>query len=267
MWFYFVFLIVATIAFFGIAMIVVRKFPQLSRIDTSIIPEERTLQKKKEIIKERAVRQSVALFRPLFTWFGQKIFAIRMRFRTLYRRLLDMEAQIHNQKPLSSEEREEKIKSSIIAAEKAVEEGEESVAEKRYIEAIALDPRRKEAYIGLARVYETNRRFYEAREMYEFIRRLLNRLGGATVSEKGEIEVALGEVCLAMDDYHAAHVSFERALTFEPANPRYLDLLLETCILEGAKEKAIELLARMHDANPENQKLRELSDKVAAMKE
>ncbi|MEY4744907.1 MAG: hypothetical protein RL272_852, partial [Candidatus Parcubacteria bacterium] len=77
----------------------------------------------------------------------------------------------------------------------------------------------------------------------------------------------LGLAAQAAGDARDARSAFERAVAFEPANPRHLDLLLDACILEGDKSRASEVFARLKSANPENNKLDSLAERIAAMPE
>jgi predicted Zn-dependent protease len=69
------------------------------------------------------------------------------------------------------------------------------------------------------------------------------------------VEKDLGEIAAALD-------SVRDALEFEPNNPRYLDLILDLGIMKKDKKLCEENLARLIEANPENNKIEEWRQKI-----
>ena len=284
--FYAVVFVVIIAGLAGIAVVVVRKFPQLSLIDTAALPLERDAKKKKAIIQERVSRMTGAFGRRIAAALTKLFELLRDRFRASYRKLLLLERQYRLEKPLPPEEAAAKIAALTADAEHLLKSGEYGDAEKRYIEVLSIDGRSADAYWGLGALYIEAKRYEQAKETYAFLVRMLRkgsrcvhgddgalapgRERAADAAAHGDIAAGyfdLGLAARSAGDARGARAAFERAVAFEPANPRHLDLLLDACILEGDKSNASEVFARFSAANPENNKLDSLAARIAAMPE
>jgi tetratricopeptide (TPR) repeat protein len=283
---------VGTYCLIRIAVVVLPKFPQLALIDTGIIPAEREARKKKEIMHGRthrilagAVGSTGKALLPLWV-------QIRDAFRVKYRDLLNVQRQFKREKELTPAETRERIVSALADAAKLSEVGKNDEAEKKYMEALGYDPRRVEAYRGLADIYMDDRRYDRAKETLQYLIKALirenrcihgaGRRSFATAAEENpnacpaspaaHAEIAARSVALAtafteLRDAEGNMGAYELAVNMEPTNPRYLDLLLEACILGGDKRRAEEVLAAFRESNPGNAKLAEFDERVAGMAE
>ena len=74
-----------------------------------------------------------------------------------------------------------------------------------------------------------------------------------------------GETFEVKDDIAGARLAYEQAVRYEASNPRYLDLLVEACILEGDQERALDVLRTLEEVNSENQKLESLQERIKEM--
>ena len=79
------------------------------------------------------------------------------------------------------------------------------------------------------------------------------------------VVAALGEVALAREEYADAITYFQHAVSLRPRSPRYLDFLLEACIIGGNQAGAKEALAQLSTVNPENAKLPDFDRRIRAM--
>lgn len=295
MWFYLIFSIVSLIALIVIFVVFARLAPRTSLIDTENVPEERATQKKKEIINERFNRALRAQFErakdkiaPLFSRIHEWGKGLFQHLLNIERRL---ERRVREQKDLRAY-----VEELMVKATAAMEAGDTGEAEKKLVEVISIDAKHESAYRMLGDLYLDNRQLQEAWEVLTFLLKLtlrnacgpafvhadtgirnatpvtaqkLAQTCTAEVVERTEIAkqyARLGEVAQSITKGSEALAAFEHAVAFEPANPRYLDLLIEACILEKQKKRAKEVLASLREVNPENQKLGEFAEKIAELK-
>jgi tetratricopeptide (TPR) repeat protein len=268
----------------GIAAVVVRKFPQLSLIDTSALPLERDARKKKAIINDRASRMTAAFGRRIAATLTRGFERLRERFRSAYRKVLALERQYRKEKPVPAAQADAKIAVLAADAERLRKAGEYGDAEKRYIEILSIDRKNADAYWGLGGLYSDAKRYDQAKETFAYLVRMIRKDSRCLHGEDGS--AVEGRPCAAGSSAHAdiaagwlesglaaiaagnraeARIALERAAAFEPANPRHLDLLLDACILEGDKSRASEVFAQLKAANPENNKLDSFAERIASI--
>lgn len=246
---------------------------------------ERDAAKKKEIIRQRAERVAIVHGRKVQFWFVRMFEKAQERFRAAYRRLLILDRQFRMEKPSSPEAAADRIAALISDAQTAQLNGDFDGAEKKYIEVLGMDLRSHEAYWGLGALYLEARRYEESKETFAYLVRMIRKQSRCTHLENGaqserpceanaqaHADIAMGwfDAGLAAQaggDLEFSRQAFERAVAFGPANPRHLDLLLETCILEGDKARAGQVFAQLQAANPENNKLDALAERIAALPE
>lgn len=164
-------------------------------------------------------------------------------------------------------------------------------AERKYIAAVAFDPKSMEAYEGLGELYFAKKDYDAARATYAHIVKLNERNAaayarlGAIASASGNLPEAeqdyekalalsndlvsshldLGEVHRTMGKHEEALKNFLDARAIESRNPRVLDALLETAIMVKNKVLAEEVFAELKAVNPENQKLAEIAENIQAL--
>ena len=276
--------IVALLCLAGIAAVVLRKFPQLTMIDTAAIPKERDAIRKRQIAEERVHRAMTGFGRHVAEWSTAAFAFLRARFRALYARLIELEREMRPRPPRT--EIAKMVPELVAEAEEFLKAEDWSGAEKRYIEILKLDRKHVDAYWGLAACQVMTKRHAEAAEIYSYLVKLLRRRAGCTHDDAfvapsdractapaeahAEVATAFAELGLARrdaGDHVAARSGFEAAIAFGGDNPRHLDLLLEACILTGDKARALRVFERLSGANPDNQKLPSLADRIAAMPE
>lgn len=278
----------------GILVIVVRKFPQLTLIDTASLPKERESKKKKDIIKDRVGRKMSGWGRNLLETAARPFELLRGAFRRQFRRLLTLDKQLR-QKTLDPAAQRQKIRDLLEQASGFTAQGNLSEAEKRYIEVISLDRKHVAAYRGLGVLYLGNKQYMQTKETLGYLVKLMAKGGCAYAkaaqhsaperqripesadkrcaesptehAEMAKDHLNLGLTLKALDEARPSRLAFEGAVLFEPSNPKYLDLLLEACILEGNKERAWEVLDRLQAVNPENQKLDALRERISQLPE
>jgi len=275
------------------AVIVWRKLPQLASIRIESIPKFQQSAKKQQILDQR-LQQKLGhfearvgiLFKTSFAWLIQM-------FKKFRSRLVNLEREYHRKVIIQQasgdpEARRVKIAAILVEAQTALEAAEYSKAEQLYVDVVGVDPKSVEAYLGLADVAAAQKNYRNAREALQFALKLhagteaayvrlgrislqegnlaeaesdymksvaLNALTSSTHFELAEIEEKLGHI-------EKAGQAFAEAVKLEPANPKYLDGLLQFALRNSRLDLAHETWERLQQANPENQKL---SDYKVAM--
>ncbi len=290
--FYVVALVFIALCVAAIAAIVIRKFPQLTLIDVEALPKERETRKKKDIIHERVGRLVAEWWKNFAARVSPGIWALRRAFRRAYTKVLNLDYNFQGKPPAAAPvplaDARASVERMLEEARAAAKEGRTEQAEKRFVEIIKLDQKNTEAYRGLGDLYLETKHYAQAQETYAFLVKMAVRNcclahKGRACSEKdvknltpcpaspvvqGEIAknyYGLAAACRAAGDLPGARLALEGAVAHEPTNPKHLDLLIETCILEGDKERALEVFEKLKQANPENQKLGALLEKISAM--
>lgn len=280
--FYVIFGGIVVLSLLVVLIIVARKFPQLTMIDTGSLQKERDIQKKREIIKGRMDRMASGVGRRVAGAVLPVARGVRRKFRLLHAAALELEKRHFKPKKADPAAVRAKVESLLDEADALREKDEPALAEKRYIDVIAIERKNADAYRGLGQVYLELKRYNEARDTYAFLAKMAAKklCGGksgmehdaaaCTVGAEGHAEIAKIHVALAdamrgLDDREGTKAALEAALSYEGSNPRLLDLLLEECILGGAQERAAEALAELERVNPENNKLSSFRERIAAM--
>lgn len=272
--------------------IIIRKFPQLTLIDAEALPKERETRKKKDIIHERAGRLAAEWWKSFAARVSPWIWRARRAFRRAYTKILNLDYHFQSKPPVPAplplSEVRESVARMLREAASDLKDGRSDQAEKKYIEIIKLDPKNAEAYRGLGDLYLEAKNYSQAKETFAYLVRMTVR--SCCLAHKGracsEFEIkeltpcpaspaiqgdiaknyySLAVACRAAGDLAGARQALEGSVAHEAANPKHLDLLIETCILEGDKDRALEAYERLKEANPENQKLGTLFEKISAM--
>ena len=281
----------------GIFFIVIRHLPAVASLKPEELVHIRHQQLKAEILLSRFQRLVIA---PIGRFF-QNVQPWGKRFgEQFYRLLYLLKALEHYYEKVSLAKQRTATSTSAITqnCEQLLTEAEALVAkelyddaERKYIAAIALDPKSVVAYEGLGELYFTKKDYDAARITYAHIVKLNERSSaaharlGAIASASGNLKEAeqdyakaaelandlvsshidLGVMHQAMEKHEEALNNFLKARELEPKNQRVLDLLLDAAIILGKRSLAEEAFAALAETNPENQKLEELRARVAAM--
>lgn len=280
-----------------VIFIISKKFPLLATFDVSSIPEEKEAETKQKIMEERVQRKAKVFYNkisPIFKIIGN-FFA--RKFKDISQYLKELEEK--NKKRTKQEmlvtkqefvSQENKIDNLLKEADELSAKDDFNNAEKKYIEIISLDHRNINAYRGLGNMYIAQNNYADAKQTFEHVLKL-NKLDdeayaslGKIAEEAGDLAEAkddfqksiniknaaihyfeLAEVCLKMENHKEAVENLEKALEFEPNNPKYLDLLLTISINLKDSGRAFSLLRRLKEVNPDNQKISEFEKELSNM--
>ncbi|HLD60595.1 MAG TPA: tetratricopeptide repeat protein [Patescibacteria group bacterium] len=298
MWYYWIF---ATIIFLGIGVIVyvvARKFPQLARLDVENLPFEKEHRKKREILgkriatrEERLKKGIVGSLSPVRKWWGRFQLQFRIYVGRIERLWHHEERLKKRSHPEKEEVNEKKVEQLLGEGKRSLENTQLAEAEALFIAAIKADQHSTEAYRGLADTYLAQGALDEARQTYQFLLHLtptddmvMVKLADiAELQEKWDEAVFyyqqaavvndslsprfyhLAELLLKLGQPEVAREAIVQAVELEPKNPKYLDLLIETVILSGDKNAALQAYEELRMVNPDNQKLVSFKERISGM--
>lgn len=281
-------------------LIVARKFPQLSLLDVENVPEVREEKKKESFIKkqierkaENARKERQKEWKPIFERLKDAQMSFRRYVGRIERMVMNETMRVRKMTRHSTKIGVEKedLRTLINDGVFASEQNNLELAEKKYIAAIRIDPKNAEAYSGLGDVYRKQGQIAEAEETYKFALQLHHSDEGLIMKlaelceEEGKTEDAiqyyeqavllndsissrfakLAELLSSIGQYSTAFEAIKQALDLEPQNSKYLDMMIEISIIVGNKAYAEQAYHNLRMANPENQKLPVLKDKIDKM--
>jgi len=246
-------LILLVIGLFAVLFSLWRKIPQLRVIDIASIPTERVKKVKEDIIMQRFQRMgSEKLGGVAKAGFGVWT-GVSKAGRRAVQRLYKLEQYYQKLKHAPTEGVHaidpDTVKRMLDEAEALVREDEFIPAEKRYIEVISHHPKMVEAYEGLGNLYLKNKQYAQARETLGFTLRLS--------PNDASVHMSLADLEASERNLKKAVEHLRESVRIRPNNPKYLDTYIETAFEAGMLEDANKGVARMKEANPENQKIAE----------
>ena len=285
-------IILMSVSIVGISIIIIRRIKSVAIIDVETVPGEQESRVKKRILLERMGRGWKSFWEKIGPVFGSWWEKIHTKFYNFTDRIKRMEKGGKKRRKIKkgsdifvvipellSRAKDEIKKKSYREAERLLVEilshdsknieayrllGELYFEEKKYAQAkstyefiLKLSPDNGEAVAALARIAKLDGDFARARDLY--LKTIaLNDKESYYFTELGIIFTNLGEMELAFNN-------FLKANALEPNNPRTLDFLLETSIILKKRDIAENLLAKLREVNPENQKLGEFEEKIKGL--
>lgn len=248
-----------------IMAILIRKFPHAAALDVTGIPTEKSAATKKNILHSRIDRKVRESFSHIFERVSSVGRTAKEAARGMKERLMRMERvlektqeaheEVAETRPLTDEEK--RIALLLAEAEEFVNAEEYATAEKKYIEAISINPKHIESYRGLGELYLLQNEFDQAKETFAHILRL--------DASDHQAHFELAEVHERLGNLTDAIAEVEKALEFEPEHVKYLDFLLSVSIQQGDKARAQATLERISDINPENNKIDHWQQEIDAL--
>ena len=258
-------LIIVLLCLVVIISIVIRRLPQLAILDVENMPEEKANKVKDEIVQKRLVRDIVN-FLKRFAHIGEFFKNLTSSMANWLNHLRQLKAQHQAKKVEVNISRDEKIKMLTAQAEELIksEELEDlKQAEAKLIEVVSLDKKNLAAFMDLADIYGKLKKNFEAKQTYQYCLRLLDFKDDK--AKEAEINYSLSLVNREIDNLDEARANIIESLKIEPNNPRFLNLVLELCVDLKDKAMATEFLARLKEANPENQSLEDWQEKINSL--
>ena len=247
-------LVILGLAALGIiAWVVVPKLTLLSSLQIEESPKERWKRLKKHIVISRMMRKvkekSAEFEKKIFTKERKAQFSGRIQ--GVVKKLRRLEENYREQT------KDNKLAMLLKKADEQLDDNSES-AEEKFLEVVRLDSHNLEAYEGLLQIYLTRKSLAEASEIVDF----LKKLNPASV---GRYAFDLAKLFLERGELKNAKKYGEQALKDEPENPKYLDFIVESAILDGDAYGAAQYLDRLREVNPENAKIQDFDSRIAKL--
>ena len=232
-----------------IALVVVRKLPQLASLHIEESSREKLKQLKKSLIVSRMIRKLEAVKKKVIapeTW--QRVQYI---VRQSYTRLKMLEEKYR------ANTADAKIKILLKRGLANIVDDPE-LAEQCFLDVITLDPRNLDAYEGLSQIYLERKNMHEAQEIAEFLIKI-------NPAARVRYFFELAQKFLQIGDGAEAWKYALQSVNIEPANPKYLDFIIELAILQGSTQDGREYLERLRGVNPENAKLTDFEERLQVL--
>ncbi len=244
----------------GIIFVIVKKFPVLAAINVASIKSEQEAVKKEKIVALRFERKITGLgkfLRALFTPIGR---GAKGLFVNIHTKVLNLEKKYakKKEKPAPTAlDASQQTKTLFFEAEECLKMGNLEGAEQKCIGIIALDHKNIDAYKKLGQVYLEQKNYENAYQTFSHILKL----------EPNDVEtlIDLGSLHKQRGENEEALANFRRAAEIEPTSPKNLDFLIDISIIVKNKDLAEEILKKLREANPENQKLAEFEERIKAI--
>lgn len=255
-------LLIISFAFLLIIFIIFRHFPALALLDVENISEEKERRIKEKIIKERMRRKFKFLnnfFQKISDWFNK----ISNIFWSKLEAWKDKKKEERRARNLAEVSDAEKVKMIFSLAKTFIDQEDWLEAEKKLIEIISLDDKNFLAFLELGKVYQAQEKWQEAKQTLLYALKLAKLFPEqANLNDFSNINYSLAIINQELGDLDLALKSLERALENDPNNPRYLDLMLNLCIMKRDKGAAIKYLEKIKKSNPQNNNIAEWSKDI-----
>jgi len=249
-----------------IAYIFIRKFPILANIDVSQIEAERQAELKRKILSDKFKRSFNRGFKQFLKFAKPLGKFLTSFFKWLYNKLINLKENYSQENEGVGEDVNKKIEVLFAEAQDLVHKDSLAKAESKYIEIIGLDSKNYKAFELLAENYFEQENYEEAEQTLEHAIKLKEQLkkGGQNISdiEMAKTFFSLGLVLQKFNNLTISFEKFKQALELEPNNPRYLDKMVEVCIIMKDSANGRQYCQRLESTNPGNKKLKELKDKI-----
>ena len=271
----------------GILAMVIRKLPLLAALQIAETPKH-VEEKKSSLLEERLKRKFTSLWG-----------SVRERTKPLAGRTAGLLNRA--QKSLVDLEQEYKIRSlpvflnrrqrqSVNAeiqeflqqAQTFLDEEEYAAAEEKCLQAIRYEPRSVPSFELLGEIYARQKEWGHAKEVYLYLEKLLPEHdaildhrpiadrepeGEGVTKEQRQVlfRDRLIECYCELQDWPNAFSMIEQALRDEPNSPKILDQYIDIAIAYGKKSFAADALEKLKEVNPENSKITEWEEQIAAL--
>lgn len=255
-------IILISISLLVIIFIVIRHFPALAVLDADNIPEEKEQQIKEKIIKNRMARKFSFLnkfFGTIADWFNK----LSNVFWSKLNDLQKIQKKQQEDRSLLGASLEEKNKILFSQADEFIKQENFEEAEKKLIEIISLDDKNFLAFLELGEVYHSEGKWQEAKQTLLYAGKLAEIFPQkVTGSEVANLNYSLALINKELNDLDGAIDNLYKSLDIDQNNPRYLDLMLDLCIIKKDKGLALRFLDKIKEVNPDNNNISKWEEEV-----
>lgn len=229
-----------------VAVIIVRKIPQLSLINIESLPKPKEEEVKERILLERLKRR-LDEWRKRWRALLNFLKSFFVKWRELWQKLKALERQNKIKKAPDAQE-------FIKEAEKKSESSPEE-SEKIFLDIIANDSKNVGAYEGLTEIYQANKDEEAEKEILKFLLKL-------NPTNFAKYIFRLAEIAFANKDYEEAVTLVSRLLKKGAVEPKYLDFLIESAIISKQRKIGWSALRILQKINPENGKIEDFEERL-----
>ncbi|HRH22210.1 MAG TPA: hypothetical protein PLJ58_03325 [bacterium] len=250
-----------------ILAIILRKFPLLASIDLEQIDSERQAELKQKILSDKFKRDFARIFNRVNALLAPVISGITNFARLLYDKLVNLQQSHTKVIAETKQDVYQQIDILLAEAEDLTRKDELVKAEHKYIEVIGLDGKNFKAYELLADNYASRDNNEEAEQTLLHTIKLKNQLMKTKSSNLSKLDLARNYYSLSLvyqkiNETHKAIDYLQQSLALEPANPKYLDKIIELCIMTKDLSGATSFCQQLEASNPANKKLKEIKDQI-----
>ncbi len=255
-----IFLCLLAVALLTMLVLVIRKIPQLRVVDPSSSRENRSKGLKYELLRQRLARESGKRLATVSSVATGPLRALQNVVRGTAARLQALERSYSaKQKTPRAALGHAELRALLDEAHKLAEQERYDAAEKKFVEVLSIDPKNKDAYESIGRMYMRMKELTQAKEAFKHLLKLSKDDASALVS--------LGEIAMLEDDVAQAYTYFSRAKNISPNNPRYLDYFIEAAIRKADVLEATMALDHLRSVNPENKKIDQFDERIAELRD
>ncbi|MFH0928604.1 MAG: tetratricopeptide repeat protein [bacterium] len=284
--------VIAALSVGVMVFVVARHFRELSLLDIGSLKDVQAKRFKDQLLIRRLERSRSAIkermsqaFAPVSSVFSSLFSGVKDRLTALEKKY--QEERRKSGRALKGEGLDKTLK-RLEEGLSLLEERRYGEAEKCFVDVISADGKNLEAYRSLAWIYLHLDQLPEALETVEFLLKLKSddleawALRAEVAHKTGDFATAedlfkkvaqseegtllhrfrIAEIYKETERYLQAAREMKKIVKAEPANPKYLDFLIETSILAGDLLGAKEALQALKDANPDNQKIQDFEEKI-----
>lgn len=284
------------VSLIGVLVIIGRKFPTVAAIDT-VATSTAISERKSSILEQRLKRKFQSAFGLIKTRSTPTMGKAKDVWSKAQKKLVDLEHEYKVRSlPVFLNRRQRRQVNSEITdilsqAGALVDDGEYAAAEEKALQAIRLEPRSVPAFELLGKLYMTMKEYGHAKEVFRYLLKLTGE-SDAMYEHMAEADLAdghlddarvefekavnlnpkittyhldLARVYRQLEQWPKALTSIEEALQLEPNSPKILDEYIDISLGYGKKDFAADGIRRMKDVNPENSKIAEWTERLAAI--
>lgn len=252
-------LIIILLALLIILFIILRRFPALAVLDVDNIPEEKEQQIKEKIIKDR-MRRKFSRFNKFFGFLGDFFNKISKYIWDSLENFKKKQEEKIESGNLVGMVKEDKIKILFSQVKDFIKDENLKEAEQKLIEIISMDDKNLLAFSELGELYHLQGKLQEAKQTLLYALKLAEIADSK--NDQTEINYNLSLISKDLNDIDGAMLCLFKSLEKDQNNPRYLDLMLDLCIIKKDKNLALEYLERIKEVNPENQNIAKWQDDI-----
>lgn len=247
----------------GVAVLVLlvlffSQWKKMRMIDINAMPKAKLRSKKYQLIEERLERKTSDMLERVSDFFapvGEKAMDF---FRAIQVRVIRLERKYRHQLPMQTYEDKEKVRQKVVAllthGKELFEADNYGDAESQFLDCIRISPQELEAYEYLADIYVYKKEYDHAIQSLEFALKLS--------PSEDRLYYNLAHIYDEKGDVDQAIATMKQCVKLAPNNPKNLDAMLELALKIGDRVIAVQMLKDLKEANPENEKLAELEEKV-----